>query len=86
MVLHDHLERLLCLLTLAFVWSVVIGILEPVRLKVHGRAAWSVSTLGLRRLVQAFTQAASGATETLLSLIDHAFCPLSAGKLESVGY
>lgn len=80
MVLHDHLERLLCLLTLAFVWSVVIGILEPVRLKTHGRAAWSVFTLGLRRLVQAFTQAASGAMETLLSLINHAFGPLSAGN------
>lgn len=80
MVLHDHLERLLCLLTLAFVWSVLIGLEEPRKVKGHGRPAWSVFTLGLRRLVQAFSRAASGATGTLFSLIDQAFSPLSAVK------
>ncbi|BDP41638.1 IS4 family transposase [Deinococcus aetherius] len=86
MALHDHLERLLCLLTLAFVWSVVIGLEEPARIKGHGRAAWSAFTLGLRRLVQAFTRAASGLPETLLALITQAFASLHTVKSESVGY
>lgn len=78
MMLHDHLERLLCLLTLAFVCSVLVGLTEPSVVKHHGRRAWSVFTLGLRRLVQAFTQAASGQSGTMLRLIGRIFSALGA--------
>jgi hypothetical protein len=52
MTLHDHVERLLCLLTIAYVWCVLVGLLQEVALKSHGRRAWSVVTLGLRTLVR----------------------------------
>ena len=78
MTLHDHLERLLCLLTIAFVCSVLVGLEEPSVVKRHGRRAWSVFTLGLRRLVQAFTQAASGHTGMMLGLIERIFPALGA--------
>lgn len=73
MALHDHLERLLCLLTVAFVCSVLVGLEEQCVVKRHGRRAWSMFTLGLRRLIQAFTQAASGQPDTMLRLIERIF-------------
>ncbi|MFB9993879.1 transposase [Deinococcus oregonensis] len=56
MTLHDHVERLLCLLTLAYVWCVLVGLLQTLTVKVHGRRAWSVVTLGLRTLVRTFAR------------------------------
>lgn len=52
MTLHDHVERLLCLLTIAYVWCVLFGLLQEANFKSHGRHAWSVETLGLRTLVR----------------------------------
>ncbi len=52
MTLHDHVERLLCLLTIAYVWCVLVGLLQEANFKSHGRRAWSVVTLGLRTLVR----------------------------------
>lgn len=53
MTLHDHLERLLCVLILAYVWCILVGLQQEIRIKSHGRRAWSVVTLGLRELVRA---------------------------------
>ena len=78
MTLHDHLEWLLCLLTVAFVCSVLVGLEEQQVVKRHGRRAWSVFTLGLRRLIQAFTQTASGQPGTILRLIERIFSALGA--------
>ena len=47
MTLLDHLERLLCLMTIAFVCSVLAGLEETSVAKCHGRRAWSVFLLGL---------------------------------------
>ncbi len=56
MTLHENVERLLCLLTLAYVWCVLVGLLQTCTVKVHGRRAWSVVTLGLRTLVRTFAR------------------------------
>ncbi|WP_407572814.1 IS4 family transposase [Deinococcus altitudinis] len=69
MTLHDHVERLLCLLTLTYVWCVLVGILQECPLKRHGRRAWSVVTLGLRALVRSNSQEADHDAEGMLTLI-----------------
>jgi len=69
MTLHDHVERLLCLLTLTYVWCVLVGILQACPLKRHGRRAWSVVTLGLRTLVRSIRQEADRNAEGILTLI-----------------
>ncbi|RJF68966.1 IS4 family transposase [Deinococcus cavernae] len=56
MTLHDHVERLLCLLTIAYVWCVLVGVMQDTKRKAHGRRAWSVISLGLRALIRAFSQ------------------------------
>ena len=85
MTLHDHLERLLCVLTLAYVWCILVGLQQSVRLKSHGRRAWSVITLGLRELVRAWSQPEKQRATRLLALID-LFLPSQSGFLETVGY
>jgi len=69
MTLHDHVERLLCLLTLTYVWCVLVGMLQECLLKRHGRRAWSVVTLGLRTLVRSMSQEADHNAEGRLTLI-----------------
>lgn len=69
MTLHDHVERLLCLLTLTYVWCVLVGMLQECPMKRHGRRAWSVVTLGLRALVRSISQAADHHAEWILTLI-----------------
>ncbi len=69
MTLHDHVERLLCLLTLTYVWCVLVGVLEECPLKRHGRRAWSVVTLGLRALVRSISRKADRDDEEVLTLI-----------------
>lgn len=85
MTLHDHVERLLCLLTLAYVWCVMVGVLQGCAVKAHGRRAWSVVTLGLRALVRTFArsfeQGEAGALD-LIGLLN----PSQTGKAETVGY
>ena len=56
MTLHDHVESLLCLLTIAYVWCVLVGVLQDAKRKVHGRRAWSVISLGFRALIRALSQ------------------------------
>ncbi|WP_407543034.1 hypothetical protein Q0M94_25540 (plasmid) [Deinococcus radiomollis] len=58
--------------------SVLVGLEETSVVKRHGRRAWRVFTLGLRRLVQAFTQAASGHPGVMLGLIKRIFPALGA--------
>ncbi|UBV45387.1 hypothetical protein LAJ19_19835 (plasmid) [Deinococcus taeanensis] len=70
MTLHDHVERLLCLLTLTDVWCVLVGIPEICPNKQHGRRAWSVVTLGLRALVRAISRKVDHEEVPLLRLID----------------
>lgn len=70
MTLHDHVERLLCLLTLTYVWCVLVGILETCPKKRHGRMAWSIVSLGLRALVRAISRKVDREDAPLLSLID----------------
>ncbi|MGY2897066.1 IS4 family transposase [Deinococcus sp. UYEF24] len=69
MTLHDHVERLLCLLTLTYVWCVLVGVTQECPLKRHGRRAWSVVTLGLRDLVRSISRAADHDAEGVLALI-----------------
>lgn len=85
MTLHDHLERLLCVLTLAYVWCILVGLQQSVRLKTHGRRAWSVITLGLRELVRAWSQPEKQREVQILAFID-LFSPSQTGFLETVGY
>ena len=85
MTLHDHVERLLCLLTLAYVWCVLVGIVQACAVKAHGRRAWSVVTLGLRTLVRAFNRTIErGATE-VLDLVG-LLSPSQTVISETVGY
>ncbi|UQN09631.1 transposase [Deinococcus sp. QL22] len=56
MTLHDHVERLLCLLTLTYTWCVLVGITLECPKKAHGRRAWSVVKMGLRELVRSFSR------------------------------
>jgi hypothetical protein len=69
MTLHDHVERLLCLLTLTYVWCVLVGLLQDCPLKRHGRRAWSVVTLGLRALVRSISREADHDDKAILPLI-----------------
>jgi len=69
MTLHDHVERLLCLLTLTYIWCVLAGILQECPLKRHGRRAWSVVTLGLRTLVRSISRVADHDDKEVLALI-----------------
>ena len=72
MTLHDHLERLLCLLTLTYLWCVLVGLEEECRMKAHGRRDWSVVTLGLRKLVRVISQPETrrrAQLETLIALL-----------------
>ena len=69
MTLHDHVERLLCLLTLPYVWCVLVDILQECPFKRHGRRAWSVVTLGLRALVRSISREADHDAERILTLI-----------------
>lgn len=85
MTLHDHVERLLCLLTLAYVWCVLVGVVQACAVKAHGRRAWSIVTMGLRTLVRTFSRSLEhGETETL-ELIG-LLTPSQTEKLETVGY
>lgn len=85
MTLRAHVARLLCLLTLAYVWSVLVGINQDTVIKRHGRRAWSVVTLGLRILVRASSRQVGSLTDELSNLIQlWTLCQTDAG--ESVGY
>ncbi|QFP76690.1 transposase [Deinococcus sp. AJ005] len=83
--LPGHVTRLLCLLTLAYVWSVLVGIDQDITLKSHGRRAWSVVTLGLRSLVWASSRQVGASVDELLHLIGLWTLHQTAGA-ESVGY
>ncbi|MFK7602160.1 transposase [Deinococcus sp. SM5_A1] len=85
MTLPGHVTRLLCLLTLAYVWSVLVGIDQDPALKKHGRRAWSVVTLGLRSLVRATSCQVGTSVDELLHLIRLWTPPQTTGA-ESVGY
>lgn len=72
MTLHDHLEYLLCLLTLTYLWCVLVSLEEECRMPAHGRRAWKVVPLGLRKLVRVISQPETrrGAQlETLIGLL-----------------
>ena len=69
MTLHDHVERLLCLLTLTYVWCVLVGVLQECPMKRHGRRAWSVVTLGLCALIRSISRGADHDDEEVLALI-----------------
>lgn len=69
MTLQDHLERLFCLLTLAYVWCLLVGLQEECRIKKHGRRACSIITLGLRKLVRLLSRRNSQRAAQLRRLI-----------------
>ena len=85
MTLPGHVTRLLCLLTLAYVWSVLVGTLQETALKTHGRRAWSVVTLGLQSLVRAYSRQVGASVDELLHLIQ-LWMPHQTMRAESVGY
>ncbi|MFK7602097.1 transposase, partial [Deinococcus sp. SM5_A1] len=82
MTLPGHVTRLLCLLTLASVWSVLVGTLQDMTLKKHG---WSVVTLGLRSLVRASSHQVGASGVELLDLIQ-LWMPHQTIGAETVGY
>ena len=49
-------ERLLCLLTLTYMWCVLVGVTLDCPKKAHGRRAWSVVKMELRELVRSFSR------------------------------
>ncbi|MFC5850240.1 hypothetical protein [Deinococcus petrolearius] len=67
MTLHDHVERLLCLLTLTYTWCVLVGVTLECPKKAHGRRAWSVVKVGLRELVRSFSRASARLGDLLTS-------------------
>ncbi|WP_373297236.1 transposase [Deinococcus indicus] len=81
MTLHDHVERLLCLLTLTYTWCVLVGVTLDCPKKAHGRRAWSVVKMGLRELVRSFSRESA----RLCDLID-LLMPSQTNSPESVGY
>ncbi|MHA0044359.1 transposase [Deinococcus sp. PEB2-63] len=81
MTLHDHVERLLCLLTLTYRWSVLVGFTLECPKKAHGRRAWSVVKMGLRELVRAFSRE-SACLCNLITLL----MPSHTPPPETVGY
>ncbi|AFD26097.1 Tn10-like transposase [Deinococcus gobiensis I-0] len=81
MTLHDHVERLLCLLTLTYTWCVLVRVTLDRPKKAHGRRAWSVVKMGLRELVRAFSREST----RLCDLID-LLLPSQTNHPESVGY
>jgi hypothetical protein len=85
MTLPSHVTRLLCLLTLAYVWSVLVGVNRETAVKKHGRRAWSVVTLGLRTLVRAYSRQIGDLTDELYNLI-RLWTPCQTAVGESVGY
>uniref|UniRef100_UPI0004951B7A transposase n=1 Tax=Deinococcus frigens TaxID=249403 RepID=UPI0004951B7A len=85
MTLPNHVTRLLCLLTLAYVWTVLVGIDQETALKKHGRRAWSVVTLGLRSLVRAYSHQVGASVDELPHLI-RLWTPRQTTAVESVGY
>lgn len=85
MTLPSHVKRLLCLLTLAYVWCVLVGINQDAEIKNHGRRAWSVVTLGLRSLVRACSRQSEVLAGELLHFIRLWTLPQIANG-ESVGY
>ncbi|MCD0159015.1 transposase [Deinococcus sp. 6GRE01] len=80
MTLHDHVERLLCLLTLTYTWCVLVGVTLDCPKKAHGRRAWSVVKMGLRELVRSFSRESA----RLCDLID-LLMPSQTNSPESVG-
>lgn len=85
MTLPDHVTRLLCLLILAYLWTVLVGIDQDITLKKHGRRAWSVVTLGLRELVRAYSRSTGMTADEFLNMIQ-LWMPRQTTGAESVGY
>ncbi|MFC6663710.1 transposase [Deinococcus multiflagellatus] len=81
MTLHDHVERLLCLLTLTYTWCVRVGVTLDCPRKAHGRRAWSVVKMGLQELVRSFGRESA----RLWDLID-LLMPSHTNAPETVGY
>ena len=78
--LHDHVEHLLCLLTLTYTWCVLVGVTLNCPKKVHGRWAWSVVKMGLRELVRSCSRE-SARPRDLIDLL----MPSQTNSPESVG-
>lgn len=51
-----HLERLICVLAILFVWAVKMGEGQPIKVKKHGRRARSVFRVGISRLIELLKQ------------------------------
>nr|WP_303046748.1 transposase [Deinococcus marmoris] len=85
MTLPARVTRLLCLRTLAYVWTVLVDIDQETALKTHGRLAWSFVTLGLRALVRASSRQVGDSADELLHLI-RLWMPHQTMRAETVGY
>ena len=80
MTLYDHVERLLCLLTLTYTWYVLVGVTLDCPKKAHGRRAWSVVKMGLQELVRSFSRESARLRDLIELLTSHTNPP------ETVGY
>ena len=82
MVDHDKLERLWCVLVVAYLWCTLLGQPEPIRIKAHGRAAKAVFVAGLNLLTRGLQQTGvlfEQFVYKLISLLDFSSC-------KTVGY
>gem|GEM_PF-2779176 len=61
MIEHDKLERLLCVLVVAYLCCTLLGQPKPIRIKTHGRPARAVFLAGFKLLTRGLEQ-----TEMLL--------------------
>ncbi len=82
MLLHDRLDRLVCLLVIVFVWCVLVGHQGLIRFNKYGRLVRARFSLGLSLLTRAFCQAGT-VFEGFVRLLLDAF---SGRRLETVGY
>lgn len=82
MLLHDRLDRLVCLLVIVFVWCVLVGYGGKIRSNKYGRLVRARFGLGLSLLTRAFCQAGTVFEKFVQLLLD----AISGRLSETVGY
>jgi len=79
---HNKLERLLCVLVVAYLWCTVLGATPKIPLKGHGRPAKAVFTAGLNLLTRGLQQTGMLLEQFIQNLISL----LTLRPYKTVGY
>jgi len=82
MTCHERLDRLLCLLVIAYMWCVLIGTPQSIRTNKYGRLVKAHFSLGLSLLTRAFSQKAAVLASFIRLLLDS----FSKTNPQTVGY